>query len=42
MQSVRFEVFMAVTMMNAVFWDIKLQIVPHRKHITPELKNPAG
>jgi hypothetical protein len=28
---VRFEVFTAVTMKNAVFWDIKTQFVPHRK-----------
>jgi hypothetical protein len=26
---------------NAVFWDIKAQFVPHRKHIT-SLQNPAG
>jgi hypothetical protein len=31
---VRFEVFTAVTMKHAVFWDIKTQFVPHRKHIT--------
>jgi hypothetical protein len=30
---VRFEVSTAVTMKN-VFWDIKVQFVPHRKHIT--------
>jgi hypothetical protein len=35
---VRFEVFTAVTMKNAVFWDIKLQFVPHRKHITSLLE----
>jgi hypothetical protein len=29
---VRFEVFTAVTMKNAVFWDIKTKFVPHRKH----------
>jgi hypothetical protein len=29
---VRFEVFTAVTMKNAVFWDVKTQFVPHRKH----------
>jgi hypothetical protein len=29
---VRFEVFTAVTMTNAVFWDIKTQFVPHRRH----------
>jgi hypothetical protein len=30
--NVRFEVSMAVTMKNAVFWDIKIQFVPHRRH----------
>jgi hypothetical protein len=30
--SVRYEVFTAVTMKNAVFWDIKTQFVPHRRH----------
>jgi hypothetical protein len=35
---VRFEVFMAaVTMKNAVFWDIKTQFVPHRRHIPSTL-----
>jgi hypothetical protein len=29
--TVRFEVFTAVTMKNAVFWDIKAQLVPHRR-----------
>jgi hypothetical protein len=29
---VRFGVFTAVTMKNAVFWDIKTQFVPHRRH----------
>jgi hypothetical protein len=28
-------------MKNAVFWDIKTKIVPHKKHITSLLKNPA-
>jgi hypothetical protein len=31
---VRFEVFTVVIMKNAVFWDIKTQFVPHRKHIS--------
>jgi hypothetical protein len=39
---VRFEVFTAVTMKNAVFWDIKSQFVPHRRHITSPLHSPAG
>jgi hypothetical protein len=29
-------------MKNAVFWDIKTQYVPHRKHITSPLQCPAG
>jgi hypothetical protein len=39
---VRFEVFTAVTMKNAVFWDIRKQFVPHRKHIASPLQSPAG
>jgi hypothetical protein len=39
---VRFEVFMAVTTKNSVFWDIKIRFVPHRRHITPPLHSPAG
>jgi hypothetical protein len=27
-----YDVFTAVAMKNAVFWDIKTQFVPHRKH----------
>jgi hypothetical protein len=38
---VRFEVFTAVTMKNGVFWDIKIQFVLHRRHIT-SLQVPAG
>jgi hypothetical protein len=30
MQLVRFEVFTALAMKNAVFWDMKTQFVPHR------------
>jgi hypothetical protein len=30
---VRLEVSKAVTVKNAVFWDIKTQFVPHRGHI---------
>jgi hypothetical protein len=26
---------------NAVFWDIKTQFIPHRKHITSQLQDPA-
>jgi hypothetical protein len=35
---VKIEVFTAVTMKNVVFWDIKTQFVPHRRHITSPLK----
>jgi hypothetical protein len=38
----KFEAFRAVTMKNAVFWDIKSQFIPHRKHITSPLQSPAG
>jgi hypothetical protein len=33
-QHVKFEVFTAVTMKNAVFWAIKTQFAFQRKHIT--------
>jgi hypothetical protein len=33
---------MAVTMNYVVFWDIKTQVVPHRRHITSPLQSPAG
>jgi hypothetical protein len=39
---VRSEVFMAVTMKNVVFWDIRTQFVPHRRHITSPLQSSAG
>jgi hypothetical protein len=29
-------------MKSAVFWDIKTQLVPHRRRITSTLKSPAG
>jgi hypothetical protein len=38
----RFEVFTAVTMKNVVFWDIKHQFVPQRRHITSSLQSPAS
>jgi hypothetical protein len=41
-EHVRFEVFAAVTMKNGVFWDIKPQFIPHRRHITSPLQTPAG
>jgi hypothetical protein len=39
---VRFEVFTAVTAKNSVFCDIRTTFLPHRKHITSPLQNPAG
>jgi hypothetical protein len=39
---VRFGDFTPVTMKNAVFWDIKTQFVPHRRHITSLLQSPSG
>jgi hypothetical protein len=29
-------------MKNAVFWDIKTQFVPHKRHITSPLQSSAG
>jgi hypothetical protein len=34
--------FTAVTIKNALCWDIKPQFVPHRKHIRSPVLNPAG
>jgi hypothetical protein len=39
---VSFEVFTAVTMKNVIFWDIKTQFVPHRRHITSPLQSPPS
>jgi hypothetical protein len=39
---VRFVVFTAVAMKNAVFWDMETQLVPHRKHITVPIQIPVG
>jgi hypothetical protein len=39
---VRFEVFMAVTMKRAFFWDLKTLFIPHRRHITSPLHSSAG
>jgi hypothetical protein len=39
---VRFEVFTAVTTKKAVFWDIKVQFVLYRRHITSPLQSPAS
>jgi hypothetical protein len=38
---VRFEFFTAVTVKNVVFWGIKPQFVPDRKHITSQLSCPG-
>jgi hypothetical protein len=37
----KFEVFTAVTMKNAVSWDIETHFIPHRKRITFHLLGPA-
>jgi hypothetical protein len=31
-----------VTMKNVVFWDIKTHFVPHRRHFSSPLQNPAS
>jgi hypothetical protein len=38
----RFEVYMAVTMKNAVFWDIKTQVILHGRHMASPLQFPVG
>jgi hypothetical protein len=40
--AVRFEVFTAVTIKNAVFGGTKTEFVPHRRHITSSLQSPVG
>jgi hypothetical protein len=40
--NVRFEVFTALTMKKVVFWDIKTQLVLHRRHIPSLLQSTAG
>jgi hypothetical protein len=40
-ESVRFEVFTAVTIKSVVFWDIKTLFIPHRRHITSLLQSPV-
>jgi hypothetical protein len=39
---VRFEIFAAVPMKNSVFWDLKSQFVPQRKHTTSPLQCSVG
>jgi hypothetical protein len=36
------EAFRAATMKNAVFWNIKTDFVPHRKHTASPPQSPAG
>jgi hypothetical protein len=36
------EVCTAVTMKNVVYWHIKTQFIPHRRHITSPLQRPAS
>jgi hypothetical protein len=38
---VRFEIFTAVTMKNAVFWDMKPLFVLHSRHIKSPLQSTA-
>jgi hypothetical protein len=38
----KFEVFTALTIKSAVFWEIKPQFVRHRTHITFPLQSPAS
>jgi hypothetical protein len=42
MGCVRFEVFTAVTMKNAVVWNIKTDFVSHRTRIPASVQNSAG
>jgi hypothetical protein len=39
---IRFDVFTAVTVKNAVFRDTKIMLVPQKEHITSPLQIPAG
>jgi hypothetical protein len=39
---VRFEIFTAMTMKKVVFWNIKTELLPHRKHIGFPLHIPAA
>jgi hypothetical protein len=39
-KNVRFEVLTAVTLKNTVSWDVEIQFVPHRRHITSPLQSP--
>jgi hypothetical protein len=40
--SKQIEVVTAVNTKNSLFWDMKTQFVPHRKHIASPLQSPAG
>jgi hypothetical protein len=39
---VRLEVLAAVTMRNAVFWEINPHFIPHMRHIRSPLQSPAS
>jgi hypothetical protein len=39
---IRFEIFTALAMKNAVFWDIKSQFVRHMRHVTSPPWSPIG
>jgi hypothetical protein len=41
-ENVRFKDLTAVTLNNAVYWDIKPQFVPDRRHIISPLQSPAS
>jgi hypothetical protein len=38
----KIEIFTAVTVRSAVFWNMKTDFVPHRRHITSPLQSPAS
>jgi hypothetical protein len=40
--NVRFEVLTALTMKNALFWDMNAQFICYRRNITSPLQSPAG
>jgi hypothetical protein len=40
--SLRFVVSTVMTMMNVVFWDIKPQFIPHRRHYGSATAQPVN
>jgi hypothetical protein len=40
--NIQIDVLTAVTRKNVDFWDIKTQLVPHRRHIISPLQSPAS